>query len=443
LNHGRYETLKARFSNLAAERGYFDGYFELSQVSVNLKEDSARVELVYNTGPRYRFGEISIEQEIFDENFVRRYLNFETGDPYDSEKLLDLKNYYNASNFFALATVSPDLQQLENTQVPVNIKLDARKRRGYSLGAGIATDTGPRLLLGYEDRYVTDTGHSFAAMAHVATVKSSIEATYTIPMRRPAHEFLKFSTGFQREETDDTLSNLTRIGTNYSIYHEDSWLQVYALNYEMEDFVIADEDERRSHLIIPSVQYSRTTYDETAYPLRGWRVMGKLAGSPESLGSKVSFLQFTGHAKYIYPAFGGRFLTRLDVGATEVDETDELPVSVRYFAGGDTSVRGYSYKSIAHEDDEGRVIGGNSLLTASVEYDYLVRPKWALAVFYDIGDAPNDYNFEFKRSVGIGVRWISPIGPVRVDIACALDGVRCSSSSVEGWGLHLSMGPDL
>src|SRR5690606_32371504 len=141
-----------------------------------------------------------------------------------------------------------DLQQLDNAQVPVNIKLDARKRRGYSLGAGVATDTGPRLLLGYEDRYVTDTGHSFAALAHVATLKSSIEATYTIPMKRPAHEFLKFLTGFQREESADTLSNLTSIGANFSIYHEDRWLQVYALSYEMEDYVIADEEEKRSHL---------------------------------------------------------------------------------------------------------------------------------------------------------------------------------------------------
>lgn len=443
LNHGRYESLKSRFGSLAAERGYFSGYFDLAQVGVDLVENSARVELVYNSGPRFRFGDISIEQDILDDDFVQRYINFEEGDPYDVDTLLKLKNLYNASNYFSLARVLPDLQNLEAGQVPIVIQLDERKRHSYSVGAGLATDTGPRLILGYEDRYVTRRGHSFAATGYLAEVRSSVEAAYTIPMRRPAHQFLRIGTGFQREKTDDTLSELTRVGVSYSTYRDDGWLQTYAVNYEMEDYVVGSAEKERSHLVIPSMQFSRTSYDGSAYPLSGWRVMTRLSGSPESLGSKTSFLQLNGSAKYIYPAFGGRFLMRVDAGKTWVDQLDDLPVSVRFFAGGDASVRGYGYKAIAHRDPEGNVIGGRNLLVASVEYDYLIRPKWALAAFYDQGDAPEDYHFNFRRSVGVGVRWISPIGPVRLDLACALDDVRCGSSGTSGWGLHLSMGPDL
>lgn len=443
LNHGRYETLKARFSNLAAARGYFDGYFDLAQVSVNLAANSARIELVYSTGPRYRFGEITIQQDILDDDFVRRYMHIAEGDLYDSEKLLELKNYYNASKYFSIATISPDLQTLDNHQVPINIQLDARKRHSYSLGVGAATDTGPRLLLGFEDRYLTRTGHSFAAKAHIASVNSDLEAAYTIPMGRPAHEFVRIFTGFQREETSSTWNELYKIGTSYTIYHEDRWLQTYAINYEMEDFVVGDQKEERSHLVIPSMQFSRTKSDGSPYPTSGWRLLGKLSGSPKSLGSDTSFVQVYGSAKAIFPLFGGRVLLRVEGGATDVEEFDRLPVSVRFLTGGDTSVRGYSYKSIGQQDLNGETIGGHNLLASSIEYDYLVRPQWAVAVFYDQGDAPDNYNFEFKRSVGVGVRWISPIGPVRIDIACALDGVRCGTSSADGWGLHLSMGPDL
>lgn len=443
LNHGHYETLKARFSNLAAVHGYFDGYFEFAQVSVNRAENSARVELVYNTGARYRFGEITIHQDILDDRFVERYLNFEEGDPYNSEDLLTLRSLYNASNYFSIATVGPDLQTLENGAVPINIQLDARKRHAYTMGAGVATDTGPRVLLGFEDRYITRSGHSFKADSQLSTVKNNLEATYKIPMHRPAYEFVKIFTGYQREETSDTLYDLVKFGTSYTVYHEDRWLQTYSVDYQVEDSEIGGEPLPRSHLIIPSMAFARTKSDGTAYPMEGWRLLTRLSGSPQSLGSSVSFLQFEARAKYIRPMLGGRLLLRLDAGATDIEEFDDLPVSVRFFAGGDASVRGYGYKSLGQIDEEGNVIGGKNLLAASIEYDYLVRPKWAVAAFYDQGDASVDYNFNFRRSVGLGVRWISPIGPVRIDVACALDEVRCGSSGLDGWGLHLSMGPDL
>jgi translocation and assembly module TamA len=442
LNHGRYEALKARFSNLAAARGYFDGAFDLAKVGVNLKENSARIELVYNTGPRYHFGEITIEQEILDNDFVRRYLNIEEGRPYNTEELLKLKNRYNASNYFAMATISPDLQTLQEQQVPIHIQLDARKRRSYSMGAGVATDTGPRLLLGYEDRYINRRGHSLTAAANLSNVRSEVETAYTIPMKRPANEFLRFKTGFKYAEAGDTESELYTIGSSYTIYDEDQWLQIYGINYEMEDYIVGNAEEVRSHLIIPSVQYSRSKSDGSLYPQNGWQLMGRLSGSPESLGSRISFIQIHGRAKYIRPFLSGRVLLRVEGGATQIDESDELPASLRFFAGGDASVRGYSYESIGTEVD-GKVIGGQNSLVGSIEYDYLIRPKWAIAAFYDLGDAAEDYNFNFRRSVGLGVRWISPIGPVRVDIACALDDTPCSTSSGAGWGLHLSMGPDL
>ena len=168
-----------------------------------------------------------------------------------------------------------------------------------------------------------------------------------------------------------------------------------------------------------------------------------MSGSPETLGSSVSFVQLYGRAKYIHPLGKGRLLLRAEAGMTEVDELTSLPASVRFFAGGDASVRGYDYESLGPKEDievdgeiVSEVVGGNNLLVTSIEYDYLVRPKWAIAAFYDQGNAGNDFDFDFARSVGLGVRWISPIGPVRIDVAKALDEGR-------GWALHLSMGPDL
>lgn len=437
LNHGRYETLKNRFTSLAANRGYFDGRFEHSRVAVNVGENAAVVELVYDTGPRYRIGNIKIEQDILNDSFVQRYIEFEEGDYYSSEELLELKSMFNASNFFSTATIAPDLQHLEGESVPINISLEARKRFSYSVGAGVATDTGPRMLFGFEDRYISSRGHSLTADISVSEVTSKFEAAYNIPMTRPAHEQLRIYTGYDNTNTDVSKSDLYTIGTSYIRLEDNDWLYTYALNYEREDSVVGNEEEKRTHLIIPSISAFRTKAEgDPAYPRRGWSLLGRLSGSPDSLGSSVSFLQFHSRAKYIHSIGKGRVLLRAELGMTEVDELTSLPASVRFFAGGDASVRGYDYQSLGPKDNDGVVEGGNNLLITSVEYDYLIRPKWAVAAFYDQGNAGNNFDFDFARGVGLGIRWISPIGPVRVDVAKALDEGR-------GWALHLSMGPDL
>lgn len=445
LNHGAYERLKTRFSTLASIHGYFDAKFEYSQITVNVAEKSAVIALVYNTGPRYRIGNINLQHNILDDNFLRRYLNISEGDFYDSDKLLELKTLYNASNYFSVASISPEMQSLTESGVPINIQLEARKRREYSIGAGVDTDTGPRVLLGFDDRYVNQRGHSIAADLNTSEKKTTALVVYTVPMRRPAYEFLRVYTGYEKEITDTTRSYKDTYGTSYTYYQDNKWLQTYALDYQQEDSFIGVEPENSTDLIIPSVAATRTKTDGAPYPLSGWTLLAKLSGSPQSLGSDFSFLQFYARAKYIKGFSFGRILLRSEIGTTQLDDFSALPASVRFFAGGDSSVRGYDYKSLGptekRPDKDGVlkdvVVGGNNLLVSSIEYDYLFEDtKWAAAVFFDAGNAANDSHIEVKRGAGVGARWISPIGPIRLDVAKALDGD-------EGWRLHITMGPDL
>jgi len=135
---------------------------------------------------------------------------------------------------------------------------------------------------------------------------------------------------------------------------------------------------------------------------------------------------------------------RTEIGSTQLDDFSDLPASVRFFAGGDTSVRGYAFESLGPTEtvvvdgvEKTEVVGGNNLLVNSIEYDYLFKDtKWAAAIFFDAGNAANDTEIDVKRGAGVGARWISPIGPIRIDVAKALDGD-------EDWRLHITMGPDL
>lgn len=453
LDHGRYENLKNRITNLATSHGYFDGRFEVSRIVVNPEENTSSIELIYDTDVRYRIGEIRMQHDILDEKFLGRYLNIKSGDYYDADKLLELKTLYNASNYFSVATASPDLQNLHEHKIDIDVKLEERKRHAYSTGFGVDSNTGPRVLLGYEDRYINSAGHSLNADISASKIKKTAEIGYTIPMARPSFEFVKIYTGFDKEETDTTYSNKNTLGASYTYYLESHWLYTYAFNIENETSHLSDGDQDlQSHLLIPSISVSRTQTDgDLAYPLNGWSVLAKLSGSPKSLGSDISYEQFYFRGKFIYQLPKGRLLLRTELGLTDVNDLDRLPVSVRYFAGGSNSVRGYNYKSLgpyeAHkvagkEDSENEIVGGNNLLVNSIEYDYKFKPTWAAAAFIDVGNAADDLHLHFKRGVGVGLRWISPVGPIRIDVARGLDD-PLGLGHPAGWNLHISMGPDL
>ena len=132
-----------------------------------------------------------------------------------------------------------------------------------------------------------------------------------------------------------------------------------------------------------------------------------------------------------------RFIVRGSLGSTWTDEFDKLPSSVRFFAGGAQSVRGYSYKSLGPINDSGDVEGGSNLMVGSIEFEHSFNGKWGFALFSDGGNAINDFNDDLEIGSGLGLRWKSPVGLVRIDLASAI------TRSGEPWRLHINIGPDL
>ena len=132
-----------------------------------------------------------------------------------------------------------------------------------------------------------------------------------------------------------------------------------------------------------------------------------------------------------------RVLGRVQAGGIATTDFESIPPSLRFFAGGDQSVRGYDYQSLSPKNNQGDRIGGRYLVAGSAEYQYSIAEKWRLATFVDQGNSFNSLEFpSLKTGVGIGVRWVSPVGPLRLDLARALD-------DDGGFRLHFSMGPEL
>ena len=436
LNHGRYEKIKTDLSRIAEAHGYLKASFTASELRVDTSTNHAAIILHYDTGPRMVFGKVRFPETILSSDVLHRYLPFQEGDPYNIEQLNELQRALDDTRYFSRVGIQPELEQIDQQErVPVDIELVPNKQHAYQFGVGAATDTGPRIKFGYKNRYLNDRGHSLNYDLSLSPVRSETQLDYIMPLHRPASQHLNIYTGYLTENTDTSEQDTYTLGLGYTRINKPDWLQTVFLNFQREKFRVGDTEET-TDLLIPGISWSKVKADDPLYPLHGWRLQARLRAASDKLGSDVTFYQASIAAKTVFKAGPGRFLLRLDTGKTETDNFDNLPASVRFFAGGDNSVRGYNYQSLGPVDENGDVVGGANLLVGSVEYDIRFARRWAIAAFYDIGNAFNENNKDYKRGAGLGVRWISPIGPIRIDFARALD-------NDHAFQLHLSMGPDL
>lgn len=437
LEHALYEQGKRRLQELAAQRGYFDARLLEHQIRVRVAERTASVILHLDTGPRYKFGPVSFHQDILRDSLLQRYPGFHAGQPYTTDKLLDLQGALSDSDYFERVEVLPQRDSAKDLEVPIDVELDPRKTQRYTLGAGYGTDTGTRASFSWKHRRINRRGHSLNINAKLSELGDSLSAQYQIPLRNPVTDKAIFSALADEEHTDSRDSKRLLLGGSKTHTFRNGWVRTFYLNYQDEDFQIGSQQEH-ARLLIPGVTWSRIRADDRVFTTRGSRLSLDLKTAAAGLGSDTSLIQGQLQAKVIRP-FGtrGRLILRGAAAATWVDDFDLLPATLRFYAGGDQSVRGYAYESIGPKDSSGEVIGGRHLLVGSVEYERPVRDKWSAAVFYDTGSAFNDSLDSLKQGVGLGVRWHSPVGPVRVDIGFPVN------DKDGGWRLHLNIGPDL
>jgi translocation and assembly module TamA len=148
----------------------------------------------------------------------------------------------------------------------------------------------------------------------------------------------------------------------------------------------------------------------------------EVKGSYQNPISDVSFLQGYLSAIWLHELpLGGKFIGRTVQGATLVDRITQLPTSYRFYAGGINSVRGYDYKELGPKNASGEVEGGELLSVFSAEYEQSLFENWSVALFVDTGNAFNLGNINFQTGVGLGIRWYSPVGPLRLDFAIPLN----------------------
>lgn len=422
LHHDQYEQAKSDLARAAYQNGFLDARFAEHLLRVDVPRGRASVRIVLDTGPRYYFGDVTVAQEGLDPAFIARYVPIRPGDPFEPDKVLQAQFVLSDLGYFSTVDVQPHREQAgPEHRVPVVIATTPRPRRRYDIGAGYATDKGAQLTLGAEFRRLNESGHKLKAKALVAQRSDGVGLDYRIPLGTRAGDNLGFTTAYATEHVDESYTRHYDF-TIALARTPGKWQREVYVKHTYEWFYVPTKGEDSAKLLLPGVSLSRAELDDPIHARKGWSLFLDVHGGDEAVVSDVTFLQ--GHAilRGALPLGPrGRLLGRAEFGANVVKEFQDLPVTQRFYAGGDQSVRGYAYQSLGRRDATGTNVGGTYLTTYSLEAENPIWRNWGGAVFFDMGNADDDPAPRLFRGAGIGARYRAPVGTVNVDLAYPLD----------------------
>jgi len=422
LNHGSYESVKDSLLREAKNDGYLDARLTRNELLIDRKERRATINIEVDTGERYFYGSIVTEQDVITDSAMRRLLRMKEGDPYTLDSLLRTQYVLDDSQYFKTVDIDSGDPDHDAHTIPITIKALPNRRHRYGVSIGYATDTRARGKFTWEDRRVNEAGHRAKVELTASSVLNEISGRYAIPVMDVALEKLEFSAALKDEELGDTRSKRAEVGAGLTQVLG-SWQRVIFVTLSQEETTIPaneteDKQKNSSFLIIPGISFSTLPSYVLGGTARSYSIYAELRGSPATLGSDSSFLQFRTQVERIFTLSELWSLrARGELGVSWVDDFSELPASQRFFAGGDRSVRGFGLNELSPKDSSGNSIGGRHLLTGTLEVERRLPHNFGVAAFYDFGNAFDNFGDPLEYSAGLGVRWHVAVASLGVDIA--------------------------
>jgi translocation and assembly module TamA len=447
LDHATYEASKAAIDTTLRGSGYLDAKTTHRRVTVKPEEDSADVDLQWESGPRYKFGDVRFTGDApFSENFLQQFVPWRgREEPYfNSEQVLNLQQRLVDADYFELVSVAPALDERKNGEVPIDVLLKRDERTVYSGEVYYSTDFGAGVRVGAQRRWLNRKGHKADTQLEYSQRLQSAAVHYQIP--RPSREDRSYDFGvaYRDETTDVSRSRNFQLAASRSEKRWHGFTRTIGLKFLRGDFELGQHEDNlefgSSKLLFAEGTLSRRRVNDKLAPRQGYVFDVGLRLASDTLVSDTNIAQTWSSITWLLPQGDkARVKLRGEVGAMTVGNFDALPPDLRFFAGGDRSIRGFDYHEIGEVNERGIIIGGKYLATGSAEYEYYFLQNWGGAAFVDAGDAFSD-TFELNLSVGVGVRWRSPLGPVRLDVGFPIESAQPLQQS---WRLHVLLGPDL
>ena len=454
LNQAEYDGVKADLLRTAATYGYVDATLTHHELLVDPSAHTASIALELDTGVRYRFGATAVEQNAVSEKLVRRYLRYREGDPFDLTEVLRTQFALDDAEYFSDLEVLTGTPDRVNHTVPVTIHAEPSRPNVYSFAAGYATDTGARGIISWQDRRVNSYGHKMSVDLEAAQVtKYSLQSRYIIPIGDPAVENLTLSGTVEQRQLADvdarTMSlgpSVTRVTGRWQTVwfvngvHATGTVQTAASGTVNSANVCIPGNTQpgtacttnvtiglpTNDMLVPGVDVASVPKGYLGEPMFQHGLFAEIRGSEGAFGSKANFVQIHIQLERVLDlAPKWHLLLRDEAGATVASHFDAMPPVMRFFAGGEGSVRGFAYNDLSPTQQyclSGTQIcdlakaGGKDVITGTVEFDRDLPRNFGVAAFFDYGNAFNRFPTRLEYGAGIGFRVRLPVLTLGVDI---------------------------
>jgi translocation and assembly module TamA len=487
-----WDQQKQRALDITADNGYLLAEFTEHRIEVDLDQNAARLVLTLETGEQAVMGEVHFEQDLVKPHIMENLPRFKPGDPYNAWIMERFRiDIWRTGYFNNIEIVENRRLDESPPTVDLNISMEPRHRNTYQGTIGFGSDTGARVQFSWNRHLISGRGDSFALGTGWQDHNNEffVRGGYRIPRNVRSRQFWVADLLLKRENedlkvsdsfSDDVLFTLGNADINdYSLRlgrlkvrdRKRGFRQVFETMYgqylsELIDYrlnpldppeltaVLTGENteiplERTSNNLSFGIEYDMPYIRGQGFETTGLRNRAWAFTSNEAWGSDDDFTQIYLSSRWNF-RIGERwkFLLRGEAGYTDAEVRDivvefedslinlsvtQLPNLYRFKAGGSTSVRGYGFERLSDNN-----IGSNNIVTASAEVEMRFLPNWSMAAFFDIGNAFNDWDeVNLKKGVGVGIRWYTIAGAIRVDVAKGLD------LPDKPWRIHFTIGTSL
>ncbi|MBT0586215.1 autotransporter assembly complex protein TamA [Alteromonas oceanisediminis] len=434
----KYDTFKSEMIATAISRGYFDFTWQAARLDIVREQHEANVLLVARSGPRYKFGNIIVKGDELATDIVNRVNTLTYGDYYRADAVSEFNRILSQTGYFSRAIARPVVKEAQDNIVPIEVTLTQKPRDLFDVGVGFSSDIGPRLDFKWQRPWVNSEGHSIITEAFISAPEQTLTSSYKVPMADVNDDYAIYQVGYEKVDDNDTRSQKFSVSAQRYLRPKGSeWQHSVFIRYLNETFAQASEAKQTTQLVLPGYSISGLRSSGGLDPESGRRIIVTLEGGSQSLASDIDIVRVVAKAKWIESLGDHRFIFRTDLGAIDTNDFSRVPSSLRFFAGGDQSIRGFGYETISPLDENDELTGAQYLTVASAEYAFPIAENWRLATFVDAGTATNDFDEGISWGTGIGAHYLSFIGPVRFYLAY---GQNDFETNVR---LHVSLGPAL
>jgi translocation and assembly module TamA len=388
-----------------------------SRAEIDPAHATAKLSVTYDSGPPFTLDHLDISGlKRYPSGLITELNPIKPGSRYSEKQLLELQRKLQDLPYFSSVIVDIKRDPAHHTDVPVEVRVSEAKSKHVGFGTGYSTNYGVRGEFNYRDNNLLDRGWMLSSGLHLDQKRQIGFGEVYLP---PTGRGFQDSFGALGEHTDieglRTDRGAVGVARTRKRGRVDARLE---LKFQRERQEVSGIPTQFVNALTLDYLWSWKHVDNPLDPRRGQVLTLEVGGGSKALLSTQNFVRSYGRYQQYFPV--GRsdvLIGRAELGYTAAPSRDGIPQEFLFRAGGTGSVRGYDYQSLG-VDENGAVVGGRYLVTASAEYVHWLTDKWGIATFYDIGDAADSRaTFQWHAGYGVGARWKSPAGPLAIDLA--------------------------